>query len=290
MTKPAYKEYVELLSSKFISRLEDILPDYNFDYGVEFEIAICEILRAFLPEKYGVCRGHIVDFLGENVGDDIIIYDQQSFPTIRLHSKDQYARKENIPVEAVYAYFEAKHKLTDETFKTALNQIRKVKEFSQKRQKVSIESFDPYLKPIDRQENYNKNYPQYRNPIYCGIIARKTGFTHEILEKLEKDFETKEKNKLNPEIIVFNENRFFQIGHDEEDGFQPTTFLLENFKFSYAHSLTDGNLAFGIFLMNLISAIDWVRLGAIDWPKVLNHYIDNKMHKKDSLTSKSAAD
>jgi len=73
--KPAYNEYVELLSDKFLSRLVDILPDYNFDYGIEFEIALCDIFRSFLPEKYGICRGHIVDFNGDNVGDDIIIYD-----------------------------------------------------------------------------------------------------------------------------------------------------------------------------------------------------------------------
>src|SRR5690606_451169 len=133
-----------------------------------------------------------------------------------------YARKENIPIEAVYAYFEAKHKLSVNSFEKALKQVRTVKEFVLSREKVEIETFDPYLKPIIRETNYNRNYPKFRNPIYCGIISRQTDLTHEILENLEKEFETKRKNEFNPDIIVFNENRFFQIGHDEDDGFQPT--------------------------------------------------------------------
>jgi uncharacterized protein DUF6602 len=272
----AYNKYAELLSKKFNSRLEDILPDYNFDYGVEFEIALCEILRAFLPEKYGVCRGHIVNYNGDSVGDDIIIYDQQSFPTIRLHNKQQFARKENIPVEAVYAYFEAKHNLTEDTFNTALGQIRTVKDFVSKRKRIQIETFDPYLEPIDRETNYSKNYPDYRNPIYCGIISRKTALTKERIEELEKEFENSKKDINNPETIIFSKSKYMQIGHDEEDGFQPTVFLLENKAFSYSVIQTSEDLSFGLGLINLISAIDWIRLGRIDWIKVLNYYIQNK--------------
>ncbi len=272
----AYKEYAELLSRKFNSRLEDIFPDYNFDYGVEFEIAICEILRAFLPEKYGVCRGHIVNYDGNSVGDDIIIYDQQSFPTIRLHNKQQFARKENIPVEAVYAYFEAKYNLTEKVFNTALRQIREVKKFVSSRKQIKVETFDSYLEPLDRETNYSKNYPEYRNPIYCGIISRKTELTNDKLEELEKEFETSKKDKNNPETIIFSKSIYMQIGHDEEDGFQPTVFLLENKSFSYSVIKPNEDLAFGLGLINLISAIDWVRLGKIDWIKVLNHYIQNK--------------
>lgn len=64
-----YDNFVVELSRKFLARLEDIKADYNFDLGDEFEIAICELLRIFLPTKYGVCRGFVVDSNGNKEGD-----------------------------------------------------------------------------------------------------------------------------------------------------------------------------------------------------------------------------
>src|SRR5690554_797229 len=120
-----YDNFVENLSNKFHSRLEEISSDYNFDLGDEFEIAICEALRSFLPIKYGICRGFVVDSEGCKEGDDIIIFDQVNYPTIKLNKKDDYSRKENIPIEAVCAYIEAKHTLTDETFDKSISQASK---------------------------------------------------------------------------------------------------------------------------------------------------------------------
>lgn len=116
----AYNNYVIDLNNKFQRRLDDIAADHNFDYGNEFEIAVCEVLREFLPLKYGICRGHVVSFDGNKTGDDIIIYDQERFPTLRLNRRDNFSRKENIPIEAVYAYFEAKHTITEETLEKSL--------------------------------------------------------------------------------------------------------------------------------------------------------------------------
>ena len=45
----------------------------------------------------------------KTVGDYIITYDQELYPTLRfLDSDNQFAQKEQIPVEVVYAYIEAK--------------------------------------------------------------------------------------------------------------------------------------------------------------------------------------
>lgn len=59
--------------------------------------------------KYGICRGFVVDRHGNTAGDDIITYDQELYPTLRFFDSDnQFAQKEQIPVEVVYAYIEAK--------------------------------------------------------------------------------------------------------------------------------------------------------------------------------------
>ena len=56
------------------------------------------MLRIFLPSKYGVCRGFVVNRHGDKAGDDIIIYDQEKFPTLRLLPKDDFSLKEEIPI------------------------------------------------------------------------------------------------------------------------------------------------------------------------------------------------
>jgi hypothetical protein len=171
MEKYLYDNYVVNLSSKFSRALEDISAEYNFDYGDEFEIAICKVLRLFLPIKYGVCRGHVVNSNGQKQGDDIIIYDQERFPTLKINQKDDFSRKENIPIEAVYAYIEAKHKLDFDTFDKAFEQISNVKELILERKKTGTYQLDPYIDDNGLSHNV-MSLPKYRNPVFCMILSR----------------------------------------------------------------------------------------------------------------------
>jgi hypothetical protein len=271
MKKYPYSDYVRILAQKFKTRLDNIAADYNFDYGDEFEIAVCEILSSFLPEKFGVCRGHIVNYDGEKVGDDIIIYDKHSFPTIRLHNKSEFGRKENIPVEGVYAYFEVKHTLTKESFTKALSQVRTVKEFVSKRGKVHIETFDKYLPAIKYGVEHHEDTPEFRNPLYSGILARGSNLT----ESEIRDFLfNSELTKYDPEVIVLNSNTLLQTAyhHKEIKALKYTTFLQPKQNFTYSLIEKEDDLVYGIFLINLISAIDWIKLGPVDWINILNSY------------------
>ena len=110
MEEYKYNDIIVNISRRFESELEYMSSIYNFDLGDEFEIAVCHVLRKILPIKYGICRGFVVDKSKNIAGDDIIIYDRMNFPNLRfLGQEDDYARKNQIPVEAVYAYIEAKH-------------------------------------------------------------------------------------------------------------------------------------------------------------------------------------
>jgi len=146
-----YDNFVVELSRKFISRLDDIKADFNFDYGDEFEIAICEVLRSFLPTKFGICRGFVIDINGSKEGDDIIIYDQVNFPTIKSNNRNDFGRKENIPIEAVYAYIEAKHTLNKESFDKSVCQIAKVKKMCPNKSKDRPLSNRPMYRNLPRQ-------------------------------------------------------------------------------------------------------------------------------------------
>jgi len=106
-----YSDYVKTLSDRFQSNLNTIEAEHGFDYGPEFEVAICKTLRSALPDRYGIARGFVVNAQSVKAGDDIVIFERSRFPTLRLHDRDDYSRKEYIPIEAAYCYIEAKHTL-----------------------------------------------------------------------------------------------------------------------------------------------------------------------------------
>jgi hypothetical protein len=287
MEQLLYNDYLRTLSDKFHRRLEDISGVYGFEYGIEFELAICEILRSFLPIKYGICRGFVVTESGEIAGDDIIIFDQERFPTLRLNDKDDFSRKEQIPIEAVYAYLEIKHTIilgeteSKSGIKHAVSQVRKIKELCNQRKKVGIFQVDPHLPEIPH--NYQcEHLPNYRNPIYTAIISRYVAFEdsknritdiNEINRLLlNKDIE---KSKYNPELIVVGQSNYLATGfyfNDEKNDGVETVFSLPNKPNFYGVHVAD-NLTYGLFLSYLIHAIDFIRLGRMPWAKMINQII-----------------
>jgi hypothetical protein len=274
-----YDDYIVELSKKFSSRLEDIKADYNFELGDEFEIAICEILRSFLPSKYGICRGFVVDINGEKAGDDIIIYDQLDFPTIRTNKKDDYSRKENIPIEAVYAYIEAKHTLNKESFEKSVSQIEKVKRLCQTRKKTDLYQTDVLVGNYVDRGNVLEHMPKYRNPILTIIISRYSSNLEN--KKSESELETQEFLKLfknifpsdcsSPELIISGKDNVLSVGYLNKKGDSiGTLFYPDNgFQVGYENKMTR-DLAFGIFLSHLMSSLNWIRLGSMPWVDILN--------------------
>ena len=185
-----YDNFIVDLSLKIQNRLSEISVEYNFDYGDEFEIAICQLLRSFLSIKYGVCRGFVVNKQGVKAGDDIIIYDQQRFPTLKQLSKEDWSRKENIPIEAVYCYIEAKYTLdvsgAEKTnFEKAITQVQNVKKLVQQRSKFGLTKHDPYHVEKPEQNIPQGIYPS-RNPVFTMILSRFVSHGKDRLENNEQ--------------------------------------------------------------------------------------------------------
>lgn len=168
-----YDNYVREISNRFEQALARIKIEHNFEYDSEFEIAICKTLRAVLPQKFGICRGYVVSALGEKAGDDIIIYDRMRFPTLRALETDDFASKEQVPIEAVYAYIEAKHSICihgdgGTSFQKAINQVSAVKVLCDRRESVPLLEKD-LPQTIDGMPS---GWPEIRNPAYGVIICR----------------------------------------------------------------------------------------------------------------------
>lgn len=274
-----YDDYILELSRKFSTRLDDIKADYNFELGDEFEIAICEILRTFLPTKYGICRGFVVDSKGEKAGDDIIIYDQLDFPTLRTNKKDDYSRKENIPIEAVYAYIEAKHTLNKESFEKSVSQIGKVKRLCQTRKKTNLYQIDPNVGEYIDRGNVLTHQPKYRNPILTIILSRYSSNIHN--KKADSEEEIKEflksfhnifpSDSSSPELVISGKDNILANGYLNEMGESVgTLFYPDNGLQIGYENIIKKDLAFGIFLCHLMASLNWIRLGNMPWIEMLN--------------------
>jgi hypothetical protein len=271
----AYDGYLKRISTRFNNIFSEISFEHNFHSGVEFEIAICRALRFLLPAKYGVCRGFIVTHAGEKVGDDIIIYNQENFPTLRLIGNSTYAQLEQIPIEAVYAYIEAKHTLyvdgdDGQSLTKALSQIEQVKNLTKK--PGGLLSIDPHTTLPDGEQQ--KHWPAIRNPIYAGIFSR-----HVKVRANDKELDIKiARNEMDEKLKCRDQNKFVQpdfiiagsdiicipaVGSQIESPFYVP-------KQSRMASILAPGQAIGIGLSTLSWAMDWMKLGSIHWGRLIS--------------------
>lgn len=272
-----YDDYIKNLTTKIVKKFDDISAEYNFDLGHEFENALCKILRDFLPNRYGICRGFVVSSIGVKEGDDIIIYDRDRFPTLRLLEKDNFEIKEQIPIEAVYAYIEAKHSLTSDAFTKSISQIVKVKKLCATRDKQKLYQIDPYVDTNLRPPYQIEHLPEYRNPIFTMVFSRfglenKNVNSDDIEKFLKTELEklTKEDFEFFPELIIAGNNNFLSTAFQKNSENKPTLFhLFDRENCGYQVVKSEG-IAFGIAFAHLIAAMDWIRLGKMPWENIIN--------------------
>lgn len=92
-------------------------------------------IKEMLPNKYGICKGFVIDYLG-NVSEqiDIIIYDALYSPYIMSSStKEIY-----VPAEAVYAVIEVKQQINKNYLKYANDKVESVKKLKRTSRGVMV--------------------------------------------------------------------------------------------------------------------------------------------------------
>lgn len=289
-----YDNVISNLSKTIEAELLLIETIYNFEYGDEFEIALCNILRKFLPHKYGICRGFAVHQSGESVGDDIIIYDRSSFPTFFYRGLDNFSRLEKIPIEAIYAYIECKHNLLlsgpateSASLLNASRQVANFKELCNKREAVLVTQKDSYIKLVSEIANAgnlpaNWWLPKLRNPIFGCIFSRKVSNkkTSAVIEDTEEVHKILingmdiEKGPNVVDLVVAGQNNFMSPAYREEGDDKPQNclFMLPDKQQVGLSCFKHENQALSIGIIHLMAALDWIRLGRIKWEAVLNYY------------------
>lgn len=265
-----YNNFLSNISKKFLKNFDEISAIYNFDNGDEFEVALCKSLRAILPQHYGICRGSIFTIDGNFVGDDIIIYDQFHFPTLRLLEDNTFAQKQQIPFEAVFAYIEAKNTIIldgegGNTLHKAWEQCKAIKKLKREEIKYSINGI-PFLKPLP-------HWPTIGNPIYTAIFARgirkKTNspiISFKEFSFIQLSSKIKEMDQsIQPDLIIADYNTLFVPAINQQI---ESPFFIEG-KSKLCYSLSK-ELAYGIGLSYMFYAFDNIKLGKIYWPKIIS--------------------
>lgn len=276
-----YRNYLENLAKAFSYRFEQIATHYNFDNGGEFEIALCHILREILPQKYGICRGFVVPTEGDSAGDDIIIFDSERFPSLRLLPQGNYDRKQDIPVEGVYGYIEAKHTLhineeisDGQSLLKACAQVTSVKRIY--REPVLPDQLHPYFKSnISFGERLD--WPKNINPIFGMIFARRVKRYKKDKELLSAAEATKAlvganlgNQKPPPDLIIAGEsNLVIPCVQTPQGPIMHSPFYIEGTTASL-QVMPSKDLAFATGICILLYALDTIQLGRMPWEYIIN--------------------
>jgi hypothetical protein len=270
----SYGGYIERLARKVEARLQDIEAIYNFDLGDEFEVAICALLEDILPSKYGVCRGFVVAENGEKAGDDLIIYDKMSSPTLRSGMSRQFPVKEQIPVDAVYAYIECKHSISDSAvLAKAVSQAEAVKKLLLTRRGRTNPEYQ-VDGPIynGRVRDWPRTYPPLKNQPFCAVFARKYSpdvSVHNVRGEHAPDL-----------IILGSDHIATPTVYMGADGIQSSLYYDIKFGAPLCVESAPGN-AYGLGLVILLQVLSWVELLPIDWTGALSTtFLDNLLNRK----------
>lgn len=137
-----------------------------------------EVFRAYLPNRYEVATGIVIDSRGGRSDQvDIIIFDRHFTPTLLDQQKHRY-----VPAEAVYAVFESKPRFDKPHIVYAGLKAASVR----KLHRTSV--------PIAHAGGVYK--PKEPFPIVAGIVAPRSSWTDGLGATFEKNLPTENEERL----------------------------------------------------------------------------------------------
>lgn len=135
------KKYYKGIYSKIQAEV-DLLNETFQHQGLKGsgnENVIKELLRKFIPKKFSVGSGALIDRNGKQSKQcDIVIYDNYNYPEIFNHGDNNL-----FPVDLVYAVIEVKTTIDKTKSEEAIANIKSVKELDFIDDRFRINSYDP---------------------------------------------------------------------------------------------------------------------------------------------------
>jgi len=273
LSKP-YDDFAGKLSRRVTARLSLIESQYAFDLGDEYEVALCEVLADILPARYGVCRGSLVTFEGDQAGDDLIIFDRMAYPTLRASIAPNFAIKEKVPVEAAYAYIECKHRVEigdslerSASLARAVGQVRAAKALAARRHSNPNPTYREQDRFTKRKKDHWPAYlPETKNELYGVIFARQALFA----KGTTAPSGIRIGGEHAPDLAILGDDLLFNpselLG---ADGIKASLFY-SSFGFPHLRAEKVEGAAIGLGLLTLLHVIGWMELLPIDYGHLLN--------------------
>lgn len=137
-------DYYNGILTQIQAEVENINSNFNHQgvKGTGNELVLIEMLKKFIPKKYGIGSGVVIDHKGNQSKQcDIIIYDNHHSPEILSISNSKF-----YPIELVYAVIEVKTKLTSSKANEAIENINSVWALNQIMDRFRIYPTDPVEK------------------------------------------------------------------------------------------------------------------------------------------------
>lgn len=101
------------------------LTEHGTTIGDDSEANWARVLREFLPGRYGVAKGQVMDSLGDTSQQiDLLVYDSQYTPLLAKTANGDLF----VPAEAVYAVFEVKQEMNRKFMDYAGEKIASVRD------------------------------------------------------------------------------------------------------------------------------------------------------------------
>jgi hypothetical protein len=271
-----YNGWLLNLAARFQAEFDNIATVHNFEYGDEFEIAVCKVLKTILPRRASVCRGYIVAQNGALAGDDIIIFDSSRFPALRAIGED-LSQKQQVPAESVLAYIEAKHTLflhgdSGQSIDKATLQTCNVKDLS--RTPLEHRHLIPGL-DLGAQVIPPPTYPNIRNPWYTAIWSRKSDWPSDQHVLCPSRFAPNIPSHLRPDLVATDKGCLIPMLVKRDTGlplprFEIRPFLCQETEHVWSNIETT---TLGIAAVHLLSAIEWIVLSEIPWNPMMSSCI-----------------
>lgn len=201
-----YKGILQQLNSEV--QLINQLFNHSGIKGEGNETAIRDLIVRFLPKKYAVGSGIVIDRYGNKSRQcDIIIYDNHNYPELLSMSTSKF-----YPVDLVYAVIEVKTKLDSEKSKIAIQNIDSVLKLEYIKERFRVSPTEP----IHEINLYTKLFiEEHTKPPLGLIFAYETEtnclntFLNWFSKQNSKDFENTPNNvcSLDQGILVFKNSK-----------------------------------------------------------------------------------
>jgi hypothetical protein len=145
--RPTVKQIFDQLNRMLAERVaQGNVIEHNLEKGLGAERALRSLLEEFLPLRFGVAKGKVINFAGNMSRQcDVIIYDRLNCPKLFIDENGNQI----LPIEGVYAILEVKTTLTKHSLTEAFENLNSVYSLQPERPVRSsnpkIDARPPYL-------------------------------------------------------------------------------------------------------------------------------------------------